>query len=134
MWQGPTRSPPRLFSVDAPEWLGLEPTHNPTRWILPVTPGISTTQQFLFGGCGLGAAIAAMERTSGRPVIWATAQYLSYANPPSIMDIDVTIAVEGRQITQARAVGHVGNRRSEEHTSELQSLMRNSYAVFCLKK
>src|SRR3546814_1400127 len=28
--------------------------------------------------------------------------------------------------------GHVG--RSEEHTSELQSLMRISYAVFCLKK
>src|SRR3546814_7106149 len=26
------------------------------------------------------------------------------------------------------------NRRSEEHTSELQSLMRNSYDVFCLKK
>src|SRR3546814_3286446 len=30
---------------------------------------------------------------------------------------------------------HVGwNTRSEEHTSELQSLMRISYAVFCLKK
>src|SRR3546814_4789119 len=27
-----------------------------------------------------------------------------------------------------------GEMRSEEHTSELQSLMRNSYAVFCLKK
>src|SRR3546814_2955468 len=27
-----------------------------------------------------------------------------------------------------------GVRRSEEHTPELQSLMRNSYAVFCLKK
>src|SRR3546814_6162668 len=27
-----------------------------------------------------------------------------------------------------------GGYRSEEHTSELQSLMRNSYAVFCLKK
>src|SRR3546814_6207183 len=27
-----------------------------------------------------------------------------------------------------------GRARSEEHTSELQSLMRNSYAVFCLKK
>src|SRR3546814_2268304 len=26
------------------------------------------------------------------------------------------------------------DRRSEEHTSELQSLMRTSYAVFCLKK
>src|SRR3546814_4383693 len=27
-----------------------------------------------------------------------------------------------------------GGGRSEEHTSELQSLMRSSYAVFCLKK
>src|SRR3546814_8713367 len=30
--------------------------------------------------------------------------------------------------------GHSRNPRSEEHTSELQSLMRISYAVFCLKK
>src|SRR3546814_3352576 len=30
--------------------------------------------------------------------------------------------------------GRRRNRRSEEHTSELQSLMRISYAVFCLKK
>src|SRR3546814_6546476 len=30
--------------------------------------------------------------------------------------------------------GIVGGQRSEEHTSELQSLMRISYAVFCLKK
>src|SRR3546814_969168 len=29
---------------------------------------------------------------------------------------------------------HPGHPRSEEHTSELQSLMRISYAVFCLKK
>src|SRR3546814_5929620 len=28
----------------------------------------------------------------------------------------------------------IGHRRSEEHTSELQSLMRSSYAVFCLHK
>src|SRR3546814_6502035 len=28
----------------------------------------------------------------------------------------------------------LGKARSEEHTSELQSLMRNSYAVFCLQK
>src|SRR3546814_8437831 len=31
-------------------------------------------------------------------------------------------------------VAHVLHARSEEHTSELQSLMRISYAVFCLKK
>src|SRR3546814_4213630 len=34
----------------------------------------------------------------------------------------------------ARRLGQAGARRSEEHTSELQSLMRISYAVFCLKK
>src|SRR3546814_7622827 len=31
-------------------------------------------------------------------------------------------------------IGLARDRRSEEHTSELQSLMRISYAVFCLKK
>src|SRR3546814_2168345 len=33
-----------------------------------------------------------------------------------------------------RATGFLSADRSEEHTSELQSLMRISYAVFCLKK
>src|SRR3546814_6731501 len=36
-------------------------------------------------------------------------------------------------LTQSRSYPLL-NARSEEHTSELQSLMRNSYAVFCLKK
>jgi acyl-CoA thioesterase len=48
-----------------------------------------------------------MEAVSGRPVVWATAQYLSYANPPSVLDIDVTVGAQGRSITQARVVGHV---------------------------
>ncbi len=96
--------------MDARAFLGLQPSHNPFRWHLPVTPGISTGGGFLFGGCGLGAAISAMEGTSGRPCVWATAQYLSYAKPGEVMDIDVTVAVDGHQITQARAVGHVGNR------------------------
>src|SRR3546814_4058744 len=36
--------------------------------------------------------------------------------------------------TDSAPVGALRIRRSEEHTSELQSLMRISYAVFCLKK
>src|SRR3546814_5420805 len=36
--------------------------------------------------------------------------------------------------TDAVIAVRVGRARSEEHTSELQSLMRISYAVFCLKK
>src|SRR3546814_6900364 len=46
-------------------------------------------------------------------------------------------AIDGRRESDARMAGEaVVNllRRSEEHTSELQSLMRISYAVFCLKK
>src|SRR3546814_8200028 len=41
-----------------------------------------------------------------------------------------TLGALGRVTVPAKS----GNVRSEEHTSELQSLMRNSYAVFCLKK
>src|SRR3546814_2867350 len=44
----------------------------------------------------------------------------------------------GNSCVQVRVVEHderrVAAKRSEEHTSELQSLMRISYAVFCLKK
>src|SRR3546814_4879597 len=39
-----------------------------------------------------------------------------------------------RRAARQRQEGREESRRSEEHTSELQSLMRISYAVFCLKK
>src|SRR3546814_1336950 len=45
---------------------------------------------------------------------------------------------DARNVNLANSKGHPGakasGKRSEEHTSELQSLMRISYAVFCLKK
>src|SRR3546814_4263115 len=44
----------------------------------------------------------------------------------------VTILAAARP--RQKAVEVAGHGRSEEHTSELQSLMRISYAVFCLKK
>src|SRR3546814_5489257 len=43
----------------------------------------------------------------------------------------LSVALRQRHPMQLR---HESNNRSEEHTSELQSLMRISYAVFCLKK
>src|SRR3546814_6759560 len=45
-----------------------------------------------------------------------------------LQDTHVRRPVRGRRRRRA------GSPRSEEHTSELQSLMRISYAVFCLKK
>src|SRR3546814_2365748 len=56
---------------------------------------------------------------------------------PAASGIDRSAA--GRRITRrahgrAAAEAQQSSVRSEEHTSELQSLMRISYAVFCLKK
>src|SRR3546814_3193386 len=44
------------------------------------------------------------------------------------------IFVHGLERTESWPDKETGEKRSEEHTSELQSLMRISYAVFCLKK
>src|SRR3546814_5894222 len=44
------------------------------------------------------------------------------------------IAEEAAELVRQYKGAYSGEHRSEEHTSELQSLMRNSYAVFCLKK
>src|SRR3546814_6063931 len=41
---------------------------------------------------------------------------------------------DGKKLTMMRRYLMTNFERSEEHTSELQSLMRISYAVFCLKK
>src|SRR3546814_10722997 len=58
--------------------------------------------------------------------------------------VDLIAGLSGRLIiTGVGKSGHIGAKlaasfastgRSEEHTSELQSLMRSSYAVFCLNK
>jgi acyl-CoA thioesterase len=93
--------------MDARTFLGLEPTADPHHWRLPVVPGITAGGNFLWGGCGLAAGISAMEAVTGRPVVWATAQYLSYARPGSTVDYEVTVAVEGRNTAQARAIGRV---------------------------
>src|SRR3546814_8778602 len=55
--------------------------------------------------------------------------------PPSAMVLAVGGAAQGLQQRQHLGANlGVGDPRSEEHTSELQSLMRISYAVFCLIK
>src|SRR3546814_10827916 len=49
-----------------------------------------------------------------------------------VADADRRFAM--RRVHHRREIYPVFRERSEEHTSELQSLMRISYAVFCLKK
>src|SRR3546814_7768656 len=47
--------------------------------------------------------------------------------------VDTAFVPAGARLSQCRVLA-MDMDRSEEHTSELQSLMRISYAVFCLKK
>src|SRR3546814_9538352 len=84
-------------------------------------------------GVGLDLLGAVIERASGQPFDDFLKDRLF--DP---LDMDDT----GFQVPQRRMPRFVANylltpkglQRSEEHTSELQSLMRISYAVFCLKK
>jgi acyl-CoA thioesterase II len=93
--------------VDALRFFGLARNEDSEAWQLPVAPELCSGRGTLFGGCGLGAAIEAVERTTGRPLVWASAQYLSYARPPSIVEIDITEVVRGHRSSQARAVASV---------------------------
>src|SRR3546814_4567420 len=63
------------------------------------------------------------------PVALASSALLPWAITPLLMLGGAYLCYEG-----AEKVWEAVSGRSEEHTSELQSLMRISYAVFCLKK
>src|SRR3546814_5432303 len=77
----------------------------------------------LFGASGIAAALTGLAggdtqvRQPTTPDPGQLSGHLSSAAPPTAYDPYAGASV-----------------RSEEHTSELQSLMRISYAVFCLKK
>jgi hypothetical protein len=88
--------------MDAAAFFGLERTADAHVWEMPIVPSLISGTGALFGGCGLGAAIEVMEQATGRPCIWATAQFLSYARPPSVLELEVVEAVRGHQISQAR--------------------------------
>src|SRR3546814_623354 len=67
--------------------------------------------------------------SDGSSQAWSSYQYVSRVNPNQ--EISTTA---GRQIRDSIKATIGWEKRSEEHTYELQSQMRISYAVFCLKK
>jgi acyl-CoA thioesterase len=94
--------------LDALTFFGLESTDDPFRWRLPVVPELCSGFGALFGGAGLGAAIEVLERVTGRPLVCATAQFLQFADPPSVVELDVAEVVRGHSSSQARVLAHVG--------------------------
>src|SRR3546814_7016734 len=87
------------------------------------------------GGVSSGLEVERLRREAPRELICVT---------PGIRPVDNRVEADQKRVmTPAAAIaagadylviGRPIRDRSEEHTSELQSLMRISYAVFCLKK
>src|SRR3546814_14942616 len=67
-------------------------------------------------------------RLAGLPTVARVAELLARADPLPAVAAGYQAQLQRQMQLLPRGW------RSEEHTSELQSLMRNSYAVFCLKK
>src|SRR3546814_10431673 len=90
-------------------------------------------------GARFGQARMAARAVGGEHVVAARDRAVAEAPFEVGNQVAVVVArvgLHGLAFVLARfaQVGGVGPARSEEHTSELQSLMRISYAVFCLKK
>ncbi len=96
--------------MDALDFFGLVPSDDPRRWQLPVVRGLCSGFGGLFGGAGLGSAIEILERLTSRPLVWATAQYLAFARPPDIVELEATEVTRGHRVSQARVLARVDGR------------------------
>src|SRR3546814_8944330 len=70
---------------------------------------------------------------AGPAELWLSSIWESILGIDSIDREDDFFELGGDSLASTEVVAKIHD-RSEEHTSELQSLMRSSYAVFCLKK
>src|SRR3546814_3395239 len=102
----------------------------------------SEMRLFTSGGTKLDnrSNVAAITGFLDRYYVIGTTSYNSRFTEPgeSYGKANFTFYGDGRiaysAVTEITDVTRIDDVRSEEHTSELQSLMRISYAVFCLKK
>src|SRR3546814_1343456 len=89
------------------------------RWAESTTAAVDAAAIGHLSGSGLALAVLAGTRRFRNQTLVNARRNCRWAHPPSLQE----------EMRHACAM-----ERSEEHTSELQSLMRISYAVFCLKK
>lgn len=93
-------------------WIDLE-QQSDRSFTLAVHRGIAVglpERMFLFGGVGLAASLMALRTVTGRPTIWATAQYESYTRLDDVVTFTVDERVRGNSVSQARVNARVGER------------------------
>jgi acyl-CoA thioesterase II len=75
--------------------------HGAERSTLHVVPHLTSGLGALFGGCALAAATAVLEHRTGRPVLWATAQFLAHATVGQTLELETRERARGANVTQA---------------------------------
>src|SRR3546814_3574132 len=85
--------------------------------------------------------VALFQRHARGVTLTGEGRLLADAASAAVSELDAVVQSLGRsddrqrlRINTLHSLAHCWLLRSEEHTSELQSLMRTSYAVFCLQK
>src|SRR3546814_9625553 len=103
-----------------------------TSILLPYTPLFRARLRLLYAAPVQPASEVAHARTVQVAIFFITLLLKSSAS----LDVEAGrgVVAGGPRTIGVADFGIEPRLRSEEHTSELQSLMRNSYAAFCLKK
>lgn len=98
------------MKMTSAEFLDMSHPVDTLKWQLPIVERTTGGMGSLFGGVGLAAGVVALEQATDKSVIWATGQYLSITQQPETMDLEVLLPAVGRNVTQGRVVGHIGER------------------------
>src|SRR3546814_8777466 len=106
-----------------------------------ITPALGPGLLLRALAAGLVGSLTSVPRTIAAGIAIGVIEAVLFASYPAdlgLVDVVLFVAILlmllARSRTDAGADESLTFGRSEEHTSELQSLMRISYAVFCLKK
>ena len=93
-------------------WLGVRRSSDGPgdTWQLTVRPSLCGRTGNLHGGCSLATAATAMEQATGRPLTWATAQFVGRATLDEVVTYTVRVASSGNRTSQVGAVATVGDR------------------------
>jgi acyl-CoA thioesterase len=96
-----------MSRITTAEYLGISPPSADGTRTLPITHKTNGGGRgSLFGGVGLAAGVIALADAAGRPVVWATGQYVSTLFEPATMELTVDLPAVGRSVTQGRVSGH----------------------------
>ncbi len=96
--------------MDATSFFGLRPTDDERTWILPVERRLCSGLGALWGGVALGAAIEVANKVTGRPLAWATSQFLSFVSPGEDAKVELVAENHGRTVSQFRVMVSAGDR------------------------